>query len=205
MSLDWGNLFPGVCPWRTLVLPCLQAMSQEVDRGGVVWLNPDNWWKVYTRSKDVLSDLDCVVKAHVVLLIRFSVVTGDTEWLNEEVVCGLAEALGPGAYVLPWEERTDRYYRLLERMSRASHVVILDSLGWWDPFTTPKGYRWGGRLSEVAKRCCSTGSTALLVLFFITTGRTCSSCLKDDGEEDGVAGLSSLLSRTGFGDRGKEG
>ena len=193
-TIDWEEILPGACPWNERILPYLQAMRKEAEKGHDVWLNRANFKETYLSSGDVTHDLDCMVKVHVVLWIRLSVVTGDMSWLGEEVISGLRcthHAIFQAGSV---EEKMGCYLGLLEVMCCIKYACSLVPPGWKDPFRIPEEYRWGDYAGYVANVCGGTNLTALRVLFYVATGRTCRSYTDgrttgDDGGVDGTIGV----------------
>ena len=197
-TIDWEEILPGACPWNERILPYLQAMRKEAEKGHDVWLNRANFKETYLSSGDVTHDLDCMVKVHVVLWIRLSVVTGDMSWLGEEVISGLRcthHAIFQAGSV---EEKMGCYLGLLEVMCCIKYACSLVPPGWKDPFRIPEEYRWGDYAGYVANVCGGTNLTALRVLFYVATGRTCRSYTdgRTTGDDGGVDGLSASLAET---------
>ena len=199
-TIDWEEVLPGACPWRERILPYLQAMCKEAEKGHDVWLNGANFKETYLSSGDRNYDLDCMVKVHVVLLIRLSVATGDMSWLGEEVIWDLRRTHHLSFHAWSREEKAGQYLRLLERMSCIKDACSLVPAGWRDPFRVPEEYRSGDYVGCVANVCGGTKSIALRVLFYVGIGRTCYSYMNGrvvgEPSEECVDVLSALLAET---------
>ena len=200
-TVDWEDVLPGACPWNERILPYMQAMCKEAEKGRDVWLNRVNFEESYFSSGDRIHDLDCMVKAHVVLLIRLSLATGDMSWLSEEVIFDLRRTHHVGFHARPVEEKAGGYLRLLESMSCIKYASSLVPPGWKDPFRIPEGYRRDDYAGYVANVCGGTKLIALRVLFYVATGKTCHSYAIGDGcvreaSEERVDEISALLADT---------
>ena len=141
-----------------------------------MWLTPGNAHKAYCPFGDgnESRDLHRTVEAHLVLMIRLSIATGDMSWFNEEVEGHLRWMYS--RYFRSWSNkevwcRVEEYWSILDNMANSNHAKDLVPSGWKNPFEAPEEYRSGVYVGQVGIICGKPNSAVYPAhLFRLCTG-----------------------------------